>query len=312
MTAQQRRGWLDVAELGSVWAIRFMVRLCRLFGRGAARAFLRFVVFYYVLFNATARRASRRYFAQLRVRGVQLPGAGDGQASFGMVFKHFCTFAEVALDRLLIAGGERGAFEVSSNGREYLEALTRERRGALLIGAHLGSFEAMRLGAVTQSLPINMVVNFSNAQHIQAVLDQLDPQANARFISVGGGGVDFVLKIRECIERGEMVAILADRVGADARTVQVDFLGAKAKFAAGPFILAATLHCPVYLTFGLYAGGARYDLYCEPFADAIELPRKQRELALTATVQRFAQRLEAYVQKAPYNWFNFYDFWGGV
>jgi predicted LPLAT superfamily acyltransferase len=295
----QRRGWLDVAEVGSVWGIRFMVRLCRLFGRGAARAVLRVVVFYYVLCAPTGRRASRQYFAKLGKR----PG-------FGTVYRHFCTFADVALDRLLIAGGERSLFEVSSNGREHLEALVRDQRGALLIGAHHGSFEAMRLGAVTQQMPVNMVVNFSNAKHIQSVLEQLDPQANARFISVAGGTVDFVLKIRECIERGEMVAILADRVGIDARTVKVRFLGAEASFAAGPFILAAALHCPVYLTFGLYRGGARYDLYCEPFADSIDLPRKSREQALQATVQRFAERLEAYVHEAPYNWFNFYDFWG--
>jgi predicted LPLAT superfamily acyltransferase len=295
----QRRGWLDVAELGSVWGIRFVVRLCRLFGRGAARAFLRVLVFYYLLFNASARRASRTYFRRL----------GQGEVGFGAVFRHFCTFADVALDRLLIAGGERSLFEVTSNGREHLDRLTREKRGALLIGAHLGSFEAMRLGAVTQQLPINMVVNFSNAKHIQSVLEQLDPQANARFISVAGGAVDFMLKIRECIERGEMVAILADRVGVDARTVQVDFLGAKANFAAGPFIMAAALHCPVYLTFGIYRGGTRYDLYCEPFAERVDLPRKQREQALQATVQRFADKLEEYVRKAPYNWFNFYDFW---
>jgi predicted LPLAT superfamily acyltransferase len=295
----QRRGWLEVAEVGSAWGIRFVVRLCRLFGRGAARAFLRGLVFYYVLFARTGRRASRAYFARL------------GQpAGFAKVYRHFCTFADVALDRLLIASGERSLFEVTSTGREHLDTLTREKKGALLIGAHLGSFEAMRLGAVTQQLPINMVVNFSNAKHIQSVLEQLDPRANARFISIEGGSLDFVLKIRECIERGEMVAILADRVGSDARTAQVDFLGAKASFAAGPFILAAALHCPVYLTFGLYRGGARYDLHCEPFAEAIDLPRKGRQEALQATVQRFATRLESYVKEAPYNWFNFYDFWG--
>jgi predicted LPLAT superfamily acyltransferase len=310
--APQKRGWLDVAEVGSVWGIRFVVGLCKLFGRGAARAFLRVLVFYYVLFNVGARRASRRYFARLHARGIPVPDAPDfdGHASFKMVFRHFASFAEVALDRLLIASGERALFEVTSTGREHLEELTRSRRGALLIGAHLGSFEAMRLGAVTQSLPINMVVNFSNAQRLQAVLDQLDPHASARLIAIGGSSIDFVLKIRECIERGEIVAILADRVGPEARAIEVDFLGGRANFAAGPFMLAAALHCPVYLTFGLYRGGVGYDLYCEPFAEAIELPRRGREQALASTVQRFADRLEVYVRRAPYNWFNFYDFWG--
>lgn len=310
-----RRGWLDAAEVGSVWGIRFVVALCSLFGRGVARAFIRIIVFYYVLFHAGARRASRAYFQRVHQRGIAVadaPGfaAGDGRATFGMVFRHFCTFAEVALDRLLIAAGKRALFEVGSSGREHLTQLAREKRGALLLGAHLGSFEAMRLGATSQSFPINMVVNFSNAQSIQAVLDKLDPSANTRFISLAGSPLDFVLKIRECIERGEMVAILADRVGPDARATEADFMGARASFASGPFILAAALRCPVYLVFGLYRGGNHYDLHCEHFADSVDLPRKQRDAALVAVVQRYAERLEAYVARAPYNWFNFFDFWG--
>ena len=330
--AVERRGWLDVAEVGSVWGIRFVVALCTLFGRGAARAFLRVLAFYYVLFHRGARASSRRYLERLAAQGVPLDGDAPAapplaegahtalplaegapvapqRVTFGMTYRHFRTFADVALDRLLIAAGRYPLFEVTSNGRENLDRLKAERRGALLLGAHLGSFEAMRLGAVTQSLPINMVVNFSNARMLQAVLDRLDPSANTRFISVSSQSIDFVLRIRECIERGEMVAILADRIGPDARATSARFLGGQAKFASGPFILAAALHCPVYLTFGLYRGGNRYDLYCERFADAIELPRKQRDQALAVVVQRYAERLEHYVRLAPYNWFNFYDFW---
>lgn len=299
-SAPAQRGWLDVAEVGSVWGIRFVVGLCMLCGRRAARAFLRVLVLYYVLFHAGARAASRGYFTRLE------PGV---PVTFGKIYRHFCRFAEVALDRLLIASGRRALFEVTSNGREYLDQLVREKRGALLLGAHLGSFEAMRLGAVTQSLPINMVVNFSNAQRMQSVLDKLDPEANTRFIAISTEPLDFVLRIRECIERGELVAILADRIGPDARATSARFLGEEARFPTGPFILAAALHCPVYLTFGLYRGDNRYDLYCEPFAERIDLPRKQRELALVEVVQRFSDRLEAYVRRAPDNWFNFYDFW---
>ncbi|MDB4974889.1 MAG: Lysophospholipid acyltransferase [Myxococcaceae bacterium] len=308
----QKRGWLDMAEVGSVWGIRFVVMLCMTFGRGVARAFLRFVVFYYVLFHAGARAASAGYFRRLLARHPESlePALREGRIGFGTAYRHFCRFAEVALDRVLIASGKRELFEVSSTGRQHLEQLARDKRGALLLGAHLGSFEAMRLGATAHSFPINMVVNFSNAQRMQSVVDQLDPSSKTRFISVAGPPLDFVLKIRECIERGEMVAILADRVGPDARSVTANFLGEPARFAAGPFILAAALHCPVYLTFGLYRGDNRYDLFCEHFADAIELPRKQREAALADTVQRYADRLEAFVQKAPFNWFNFYDFWG--
>lgn len=297
---QKPRSWLEVAEVGSVWGIRFLVGLSRLFGRTVTRAFLRLVVLYYVLAHGTARRASRAYFARLA------PGR---KVRFGDVYAHFRSFAEVALDRLLIAAGEREAFEVQSHGREHLEGLVRARRGALLLGAHLGSFEAMRLGATLEDIPINMVVNFSNAQRMQSVFDRLDPGAQTRFIAVDGQPFELALRVRACIERGELVAILADRVAPGMRTSRVRFLGAEADLPSGPFILAASLHCPVYLTFGLYRGGARYDLYCEPFADRIELPRKGREAALDEVVQRYADRLEAYAREAPDNWFNFYPFW---
>jgi predicted LPLAT superfamily acyltransferase len=297
-SSRVREGWLDAAEVGSLWGIRFVVGVCSLFGRGGARLFLRCLAAYYLAFHGRARRASQSYLTRVIGRG-----------SRRMVYRHLCTFAEAALDRLLFASGKFRQFEVTANGNEHLEKLRRERRGALLLGAHLGSFEAMRAGAVREDLPINMVVNSTNARRMQAVLERLDPALNTRLISLSGGGLDFVFNIRECIERGEMVAILADRVGPDGRATEATFLGAPARFASGPFILAAALGCPVYLTFGLYRGDNRYDLYCEPFMERVELPRKGRDLALREVVARFSERLEHYVRLAPYNWFNFYDFW---
>ena len=35
------------------------------------------------------------------------------------------------------------------------------------------------------------------------------------------------------------------------------------------------------------------------------------EEALLALIRRYAARLEHHARAAPYNWFNFYDFWGG-
>ncbi len=63
------------------------------------------------------------------------------------------------------------------------------------------------------------------------------------------------------------------------------------------------------LCFGIYLGGNRYRLIFEPFSDRIEIPRQNRGPALNAVISRYAQRLEHYVRLAPYNWFNFYDFW---
>jgi predicted LPLAT superfamily acyltransferase len=144
---------------------------------------------------------------------------------------------------------------------------------------------------------------------MNAALERLNPKSPTRLIAIDPANVDFVFRVRECIERGDWVAVLGDRVGHGGRTASVDFLGAKADFPTGPYMLAAILRCPIYLTFGLYRSPNRYDLYCEPFEEQPHLPRKGRDRALAAYAQRYATRLEHYVRLAPDNWFNFFEFW---
>ena len=60
---------------------------------------------------------------------------------------------------------------------------------------------------------------------------------------------------------------------------------------------------------GIYHGGNRYELVFENFSDDIVIPRSERATAIPALIRRYAARLEAVARTAPYNWFNFYDFW---
>jgi len=289
--------WLGVAEKGSLFGIRFFFVACTVFGRGVARFCLKPVVLYYVLFHGKTRRASCDYLRRV-----------TGKATFWMAFRHMLTFAEISIDRVFFLQGRFSQMRVASNGFEQMRKLQVEKRGAILLGAHLGSFEAMRALASSNSVPLNIVGYFKNARLINGVLQRLNPTMNARLISVEPG-VDFVLKLKERIEAGELVAVLGDRVGLGDRVVEVDLLGGKARLPAGPYWLAATLRCPVFLTFGLFHEPGRYDLYCEPFAELIDLPRGHREAGAQAYAQRFADRLEHYCRLAPDNWFNFYDFW---
>jgi predicted LPLAT superfamily acyltransferase len=50
-------------------------------------------------------------------------------------------------------------------------------------------------------------------------------------------------------------------------------------------------------------------MYFETFADTLAVERRRREQHLREAIVRFADRLEHYARDAPYNWFNFYDFW---
>jgi len=291
--------WLTQRERGAIFGMRLMFWVATVLGRGVARLFVSLIAVWYFAFDRAARSASRQFLSRIHGRPARM----------SEVFGHILRFSRVTMDRVFLLLDGHNSFEVKRTGHEYLAALARERRGAVLLGAHLGSFEAMRAGAENTSLPLNIVGHFENARMINAFLSELNKNAAARVVHVGQDPVGFAMKVSERIESGELVAILADRVGLNDKQIEVPFLGETARFPTGPFLLASLLKCPVYLVFGLYFEPNRYELFCEPFAERIELPRPHRQAALQAVVQRYAARLEHYARLAPDNWFNFFDFW---
>ncbi|HET6585797.1 MAG TPA: hypothetical protein VFG69_20215 [Nannocystaceae bacterium] len=293
--------WLARPERGSALGIRMLIFTMRLLGRGGVRIVLAVVGFYYALFARAASRASRQYLGKLYPR-----------VTFGMVVRHIRTFGEASFDRMLFAAGRTDAFDIERTGKENLAELARTKRGAILLGAHVGSFEAMRAMARHEDIKINVLVHFENARKITAMLKVIAPEFQARIIEIDPAAPHFVLAVQERIEAGELVAVLGDRIGLGERTAEATFMGARARFPVGPYTLAAVLKCPIYLTFGLYHRPRLYSLYCEPFAEKVELPRRDRDAALGELVQRYADRLEFYVRRAPYCWFNFFDFWASA
>ncbi|MCR9246573.1 MAG: lipid A biosynthesis acyltransferase [bacterium] len=291
--------WLTQRERGAIRLTRFSFWLAGVVGRRPMRLLVNLVALWYRLFDRRAVRASREWLT--RVTGEK-PG-------FWAIYRHVRTFAQVTLDRVFLVTDRVRGLEFTRTGNQNLFAQAATGKGAVLLGAHLGSFEAMRAGGDEEELQIRILGYFENARMINELLSQLNPHRAASVIHLGDDPVGVMASVKDRIEAGDFVAILGDRTGLNERTTRVEFFGKEAAFPAGPFLLASLLRCPVYLVFGLYHEPGRYDLYCEPFAERLELPRKDREGALRDAVQRYAQRLEEYCKKAPHNWFNFYPFW---
>jgi predicted LPLAT superfamily acyltransferase len=291
--------WITDRERGSVTLIALTIRLALLVGRAPMKLVVALIALWYACFDRKARAASRRWLERVRGR----------PAAFGEVVRHLRNFAQVTLDRAFLLSGRHAGLRFTRTGDELLARQFATGRGAVLLGAHLGSYEAMCAGGVQDGVPINIVGHFRNARMINALLTRLAPGAQARIISLADDPVGVMASVRARVEAGELVAVMGDRVGLNERIVLAPFFGHPAAFAAGPYLIAHLLQCPVYLVFGLYTAPGRYDLYCEPFAERIDLPRRGRDAELARWVARYAERLEHYARRAPDNWFNFYDFW---
>jgi predicted LPLAT superfamily acyltransferase len=177
-----------------------------------------------------------------------------------------------------------------------------------LLGSHLGSFEVLRAVARQKSpVPVKVLMYRASSGPYSRLVEALDPAFANDIIEIGTP--EAMLRVRESLERGEMVGILADRAPHDDRTAAVPFLGDVARFPTGPLILAAALGAPIVLFFGVCTGSRQYAVFFEHFADRIVLDRARRAEDVAIWVRAYVEKLEAYCRRYPFNWFNFYDFW---
>ena len=267
-------------------------------GRHTARAALHLIAAYFLLFAPASRRASRDYLR----RALGRP------ARWRDLYRHFFTFAATIHDRIYLVNRRFDLFDLQVHGEDMLRDLLAGGNGLFLVGAHLGSFEVIRaLGWKDTDLRVAMVMHEDNAKKINAMLAAINPEAVQDII--GLGHIDSMLKVQERLDAGDAIGMLADRTPGDDTLYPVQILGADASLPVGPFRMAALLRRPVVFMAGLYLGGNRYAIHFEPLADFSGLARGQRDAAVQAAITRYAALLDHYCRKAPYNWFNFFDFW---
>ena len=288
--------WRVAPERGNLPLMRFMARASLLLGRGPSRVVLRLAAAYFLATGGTARRASRDFLARVLGR----------PATLAEVYRHFFTFATTVHDRIFLLKDRFDLLQVERHGHEIFSG----PEGALLMGAHFGSFEALRAcGRSMGHRRVAMAMYEENARKVSGVLAAISPDAATDIIALGR--MEAMLEVRDRLDEGVLVGVLADRTLGDEPTMEVDFLGAPARFPTGPMRMAAVLRRRVVFMAGIHLGGNRYDVRFEPLADFSEGaddPAQRAELVANA-VRAYAARLEHHARMAPYNWFNFFDFW---
>jgi Predicted acyltransferase len=295
-----KQQWIERPEGGTLFGLKLIRSFALFFGRTAGRLVLYPITLYFLLRRGPERRASRDYLSRVFGR----------RATTWEVAKHIYTFATVILDRVFFLSGKHERFDVRMVGIDGLRERWRWGRGVLVFGAHVGSFDALRaIATLRQDVNLRVVLDIEQNPALSRVLNTLNPKLAASIINARQDGTTTALAIKEALDERAIVTLLADRARPGNNVLSVDFLGSPAPFPTAPWQLAAALKVPVVLCFGLYMGGNRYDLHFEVFEDTLAIVRKNREAALRALIERFVERLTHHVRSAPYNWFNFYDFW---
>lgn len=292
------RSWITQKERSTGFWLRTIVWIALRLGRPIARALLYPITAYFLIFADRSRQASAAYLTRIFDR---TPWGKE-------IFRHYHTFAETLLDRVFVFADRDEFFQIRIHGFDLLERLITDKQGFLLVGAHVGSFEILRgLGLRHKGLSVKALVYGENSPKINAIFRTLNPDLFKDIVYVGSASA--LLGLDEHVARGGVVALLGDRSVHGEKRVLCRFLGEEAWFPAAPVLLANLFKVPVILFVCLHKGDARYDVHFELLADRVAFSRDERDEKIRECMQHYADRLEHYCREAPYNWFNFYDFW---
>lgn len=293
-----RAEWLRQPERGSGRLLRAYARVSRRLGRRASRPLLHAITAWYLAFAPRARAASRDYLRRALGREPRLAD----------VHRHFACFATTIHDRVFLADGDLAPFAIETRGLELLSEAAATGRGALLIGAHFGSFEVVNaVGQVQGGVRVAMAMFEENARKMRAMFDALRPKLDAEVIALGR--IDAMLRIRDRLDAGVFVGMLGDRTPGEEPAIAVPLLGEPARLPTGPLRAAAMLRRPVIFMAGVHLGGNRYRVVFEPLADFSGVAPADRDGAIADALARYADLLTRLCREHPWNWFNFFDVW---
>ena len=307
-TGTGNRHWSSIGEETFVGGMWLMYLLYRVGGRLPFRAVLYPVVLWYWFAHRPAREASLEYLGRLE-RATGAIGRAPGRRE---TVRHFLSFAETILDKMLAVGGRYRFDRIRFVGREAIEDMVRTKQGALVVTAHMGCLEMCQASAdATPGMKLTVLVHTVHAERFNRVLERLSPGRGISLMQVTEITPATAVLLSERVARGEFVAIAGDRVplvAGRASAVQVPFLGHVAPFPTGAYMLASLLKCPLY-SLGCIRQGDHHEVVFECLAERVVLPRGDRLGACTVHAARFAQGVERLLARAPYEWFNFFSFW---
>lgn len=296
-TNSRRAEWATKKERSNMLMLRIMTWISLKFGRRAGRLVLHLITTYFLVFAPSSRHASKQYLQRVLARSVRLSDQ----------YRHFFTFAATIHDRIYLINQRFDLFDIDVAGADAIHAHLATGQGLFLAGAHLGSFEVIRSLGKDKDLPVAMFMHEENAKKINAMLAAINPNANSDII--GLGNVESMLQVNQKLEDGYAIGILADRIFYDDTLYPVQILGDEVHLPLGPFRLAALLKQKVMFMTGLYLGGNRYSIHFHQLADFTNIERSQRDIAVKNAMHEYATLIDYYCHAAPYNWFNFFDFW---
>ena len=198
------------------------------------------------------------------------------------------------------------AFTYSDLTRERAIAIHNGGRGALLVAAHFGNWEAGGLMmARALRLPLTVVAMREADETVNRIRGDIRARMGIETIEVRQS-LDTPLKIRAALAQNRFVALLVDRhIGRDR--VPVTLFGRRAWFLRTPLLIAALTGAPLAVSSIERSGPGRFLATMGP---PISIPDGlSKEEWIPQAAQQIADQIAERVRQRPECWYHFYRYW---
>lgn len=284
----------DGKSKGTLLGYKIFVFFIKKVGIQSAYFILYFVSSYYFLFLKKSNRAIFFYFNK-RLGFSYFK-------SKRMVFKSYYTFGQTIIDKISISAGMRNKFTYEFDGIEILKKILADKRGGILISAHIGNFEIAEhfFGEIDLNFQINLVTSDLEHSTIKNYLESISKKPGVKFIIIQDD-LSHIFEINSALANNELVCFTGDRYFEGAKSLSGNLLGQAAHFPAGPFLIASRLQVPVVFVYVMKEANLHYHLY------AREAKVKHRDEK--GLLKAYIESVESILKKYPLQWFNYFDFW---
>ncbi len=281
---------------GNEWMHKWLIRMLRYIDVRILYLFVALFIIPVCLVLNPSRGIAYRYFRQ-RI------GYGRMKSAWKTYVNH-CLFGQVVVDKFAMYAGKKFVVEIE-NYNEFIDRAARKEEGFVQLSAHIGNYEIAGYTLAVEGKRFNALVFAGEKASVMRNRSKMFTGTNISMIAIQPD-MSHLFEIDKALTDGGIVSMPADRINGSKKCIELDFLGAKAKFPLGPFSVATMRGLDVLAVNVMKDSLTSYKIYVTPLLYDKGATRQEQIKQLS---EAYVAELEKRVRQYPEQWYNYFEFW---
>lgn len=282
---------------GNTLGVKAMLIMLKILRVNRTCEFVWAVTLFYVLFDHVARRRASYYIRH------RFPNDNWLQHWYHI----WALFTSQGQALVEAAAARSGQITIEEIGRDKVEEVVKNPQGMILLCSHFGQWQGMMRVISLTNRPVHILVRPDRNVNVDKFMAAKEIQAKINVISTESG-MGGLLDVYDALMNGDTVCMMGDRCR-ENDSVELDFLGDKARFPVAAFLMSARTGSPVIPVFSHRA--SRHKRMIVHFYEPIYVSGKggRTRERLLPEVEKYVRTLEDMAKQSPFEYYLYENIW---